>query len=78
MVTPLRTLAAVIIAFALIVFLLKTKFLPRGVTLAIALCFWAVFRWVSSRTSKAARAQHQDELEQLRHKRVLNLDDENV
>jgi hypothetical protein len=76
MITPIRALVAALVAFAGIIYLLKTGLLPRPVTFAIGVTLWALFRWWNIRNSKASREQHQRDIEDLKHKPVLHLDDD--
>lgn len=75
MVKPLWTLAAALLAFAAIVILLRTEIVPRGVIGVLAVCLWAVFRWISLRSSKADKARRQEELDRLKRTPTLHLDD---
>jgi Flp pilus assembly protein TadB len=72
---PLLTVAGVVVAFALAIIALKTTLLPRPSIVVIAVGFVIIFRWLSRRSAKTMNDRRKQELEDLRHTRVLNLDD---
>jgi Flp pilus assembly protein TadB len=72
---PLLILAGVVSALTLFAISVKTTLLPRSYAIGLAIFIIVVFRWLSRRSAKAARIRREQELEQLRHKRVLGLDD---
>jgi len=69
------TLIAGILAFASLLITFKAGWLARGPALMIGVGAWALLRWVGMRAAKAAEARRRQELEELRHKQVLRLDD---
>ena len=72
---PLLTLAGVALALAVVVISVKTTLLPRSYAVGLAIAIIVVFRWLSRRSAEAARIRREQELEQLRHARVLGLDE---
>jgi Flp pilus assembly protein TadB len=72
---PLVTLIGALLAVALIIISLKTTLLSRTATILIAVCFIAAMRWVSKKSAKAMRERNDRELEELRSKPVLHLND---
>jgi hypothetical protein len=72
---PFLTLAGVVGALALFVISVKTTLLPRSYAIGLAIFIIVVFRGLSRRSARAARLRREQELEQLRHTRVLGLDE---
>jgi Flp pilus assembly protein TadB len=72
---PLVTLIGALLAVALIIISLKTSLLSRTASILIAVCFIAIMRWVSKKSAKAMQARNERELEELRSKPVLHLND---
>lgn len=72
---PLVTLTGVMIAFALIWIALKTTLLPRSTAIIITIAFVLVFRWVSRWSAKLMREKRERELEDMRSRPVLGLND---
>lgn len=75
MATPVRILIASLLAFGIVVYLFKTAAVPRYMILMIAVAFWAILRWLSLRTAKATRQRRAQELEELKKKPILHLED---
>ena len=75
MATPVRILIASLIAFSIIVYLFKTATVPRYMILLLAVSFWAVLRWLSLRSAKATQARRTRELEELKNKPILRLEE---
>jgi Flp pilus assembly protein TadB len=72
---PLVTLIAALLAGALILISLKTSLLSRSAVILIAICFIAVLRFVSKKSAKAMQQRNERELEELRRRPVLHLND---
>ena len=75
MATSGRILVASLIAFGIIVYLFKTAAVPRYTILMMAVAFWAILRWLSLRTARATRERRSRELEELKNKPILHLED---
>lgn len=72
---PFVTIAGLLITFALAVIALKTTLLPRTTAIILALAFLIAFRWVSRRSAKAMSERRQRELEELKRRPVLGLNE---
>ena len=69
------TLIAGVLAFAMLVVAFKAGWLTRGPALMLGVCAWGILRWVGIRNSKATKLRRQQELEDLKNKPILHLDD---
>jgi Flp pilus assembly protein TadB len=72
---PLVTLIGALLAVALILIALKTTLLSRTTAILIEVCFIAVLRLVSKKSAKAMQERNERELEELRRRPVLHLND---
>jgi hypothetical protein len=69
------TLIAGVLAFASLLIAFKAGWLTRGPALVLGLVCWAILRWIGIRNSKATKLRRQQELEDLKRKPILHLDD---
>lgn len=73
---PLVTLAGIACVFVAWMIGRRTNFQPPYVWIVFGVCFAVLFSAISRRSARHEAAKRDRQMEELRHKRVFNLDDE--